>query len=112
MWQKVRIQQAPFTVLPPGLSLDHAVFPRLQAVAVGQSAARARAVALEDDVRIHQDWTGMRWHCGSQLGGAVEAVLGEQVADTFDRTFEQGGGAAKRDEALVDGAGHDFREAP
>ncbi len=102
----------PFAVLLSRLGLGHAVFRRLQAVAVGQGAPRARAVALQDDVRVHQNGTGVRRHRGSQFDGAVETMLGEQVADTFDWTFEQRGGAAKRDEALVDGAGHDFCKAP
>jgi len=95
----------------PGLGLGHAVFGRLQAIAAGQGAPAVRAVALEDDVRVHQDGTGMGRHRESQFDGTLETMFGEQVADAFDGTLEQRRGAAKRNKSLVDGAGHDFREA-
>lgn len=103
---------SPFLALFPGLGLSDAVFRRLQPIAAGQGAPRACAVALEDDVGVHEDWTGMRRHRDSQRDGTLEPMFGEQVADAFDGAVEQRRGPAKRDEALVDCAGHDFGEAP
>jgi hypothetical protein len=58
-------------------------------VSAGERPPRSDAPALQDDVRVDEDRTGMAGHADSQLHRRLDPVIPEKIGQVIERQIQQ-----------------------
>ena len=77
------------TALKAGLSLSYAILDSLDSVPARKRPPRPHPPALQDDVRIDEDRTGVAGHAGSQFHRRLDPVRPEEIGKFIDGQVQQ-----------------------